>query len=155
MRYFLKEIPEMPVYDRHGAKVPFTVIGGGYGHLALDEATQSELIEDLDKLRATKKGGVLAATEAEVAQKKIQHPLRPSASPSKMLAVAPDRNRGFKPNPVAPVAAAEVRVHTGPPVVPVTAPAPRLQAAPEAVQPKGFKPRMGKAKKTPEAPTAS
>lgn len=152
MRYFIKELPEMSVYDRNGVRIPFVVIGGGYGLLELDETTQSELIEDLNKMSGTR--GVRKSTEGENSLLKGKHPLRPSASRSSLLAVAPDRNRGFKPNPVAPVAAAEVRVNTAPAVIPLTAPAPPLQAVPEAVQPKGFKPRMGKAKKTPEAPPA-
>lgn len=110
MKWFLKELPNSPVFDRNGKKIPFEVYGGDFGGITVDETVNPELVEDLEKLIKKRAGGVSASTEPGNDSKKSLPVYKPFVSPSDTLAVfQPLRPTLLNPphNPNDPVAVAE------------------------------------------------
>jgi hypothetical protein len=156
MRHYIKEVVSNPVLDRNGKAIQWETIGQDYGILTLDEndPVQQQLIEDLDKLREQKTGGIVPCTEDEQRQKKLQYPWQPSVSPSEpTLRVFQDQLKASsRKSGVAEVS----QPVTAPPVQPVavtpTMPPAAIEEPPKVLTPK-FKPRMGRVSRP--TPTAA
>lgn len=63
-KFFRKALVSNPVYIK-GAPVPFDLLSGNSGVIALDEAEHAVLVEGLSALSVAKKAGVVEITEAE------------------------------------------------------------------------------------------
>ena len=121
LHIYLKELVNNPVLDRNGRKIPFEVLGGDFGGLTVDDASNPQLVEDLDKMVKKRAGGVMVSTEAELAEKKSLPVYKPSVSLSDPLTVfQPQRPTPLnpRPNPNEPAAVAEF--------VPSTVPTPTI-----------------------------
>lgn len=153
MRHYIKEVVSNPVMDRNGKVIQFEVIGQDFGVLSLDEndPVQNQLIEDLDKLREQRTGGIVPCTADEKSQKKSQYPWQPSASQSEpTLRVFQDQLKTSSRKNGAVEVSHPV---TAPPVQPVAVtPAVQPQGEPPVVPTPKFKPRTARLKRpAPEA----
>lgn len=161
LKYFLKEIVSNPVLSRHGKQIPFEVFGGDWGGIVLDESNPSsqELIEDLNKLREARTGGIIPSNEADYGRKKSEWPYQPSASQYE-TALRVFQSPQPSQNPGVAAAASPVPV---PPTTPLPNPVIVENPSPAPVVPtteppkdgiKNFKPRVGRVGKK-AAPVAT
>ncbi len=77
--YFLKQLAQNKITDRHGKVIPFERCSESRGIISVDDEKQSDLVADLRKYIADKKGGVSVIDEETYDHIKKNCPHTPKA----------------------------------------------------------------------------
>lgn len=124
LRYFLKGIlSQNPVMDRYGRGIPWETLQGNQGVLVLDEASNAELIADMDAIAGTR--GVISISEEryqEVKKKSLSRPFMRRDPSSVGLIRVHQTDLSPRKKPVAPSVALVEKVEA--PKPPVNTPLP-------------------------------